>query len=214
MNAHPIEDEAPVTQWIDELRAGDDVAAGKLWIHFVQRLRDTVRRKLGPANRAVYDDEDAAQSAFHSLCRGIAAGRFPDLADRTSLWRLMLVIASRKVMHRHTYELRECRDSRRTLELSVVVQNDEHSQDAAFASAEPTPEFAAEFAETCGRLFEQLEDPELQRIGRLKLEGYTDKEIAAELQYTDRTIRRKVERIRRAWRDAFNDSTGGQTPDS
>lgn len=55
-------------------------------------------------------------------------------------------------MHRHTYDRRERRDSRRMLELSVLVQNEGDLSGAAFVSAEPTPEFAAQFAETCGRL--------------------------------------------------------------
>ena len=87
----------PVTLWIDQLRVADDSAAGKLWMHFVSRLYEAARKKLRPQTRSLYDEEDAAQSAFHSVCAGIAAGRFPDLQDRESLLRLMLVITSRKV---------------------------------------------------------------------------------------------------------------------
>ena len=91
----------PVTIWIDQLRNADDLAAEKLWKHFVLRLYQSARKKLQPKTRAAYGEEDAAQSAFRSVCAGVAAGRFPELNDRDSLWRLLLVIVSRKISRRH-----------------------------------------------------------------------------------------------------------------
>ena len=41
------------------------------------------------------------------------------------------------------------------------------------ASREPSPEFAAQAAEECRRLFGLLGDGELERIALLKMEGYT-----------------------------------------
>src|SRR5438094_672479 len=105
----------PVTLWIDELRNADEAAAQKLWLHFVSRLYDLARKKLMPETRRVYDEEDAAQSAFHSVCAGIAAGRFPDLQDRDSLWHLLLAITGRKVAHRHRHDRQQRRDVRRNL---------------------------------------------------------------------------------------------------
>jgi hypothetical protein len=94
----------PVTLWIDELRQADQAAARKLWNHFVARLYELGRKKLRPETRRVYDEEDAAQSAFHSVCAGIAAGRFPDLGSRESLWHLLVVITARKVADRHRHD--------------------------------------------------------------------------------------------------------------
>ena len=95
----------PVTLWINELRGADQAAARKLWNHFVSRLHELARKKLRPHTRRVYDEEDAAQSAFQSVCAGIAAGRFPELRDRDGLWHLMLVITARKVARRHRHDL-------------------------------------------------------------------------------------------------------------
>jgi DNA-directed RNA polymerase specialized sigma24 family protein len=97
----------PVTLWIDQLRAADDSAAHNLWNHFVSRLYDAARKKLSLRTRSLYDEEDAAQSAFQSVCAGIAAGRFSDLRDRDSLLRLMLVITSRKISGRHRFDQRQ-----------------------------------------------------------------------------------------------------------
>jgi len=192
----------PVTQWIDELRNADEAAAQKLWNHFVSRLYEMGRKKLRPETRRVYDEEDAAQSAFHSVCAGIAAGRFPDLQDRHSLWHLLLAIAARKVAHRHRHDQQERRDVRRTFSDSIFVPSSDDSACAGvgmIASREPTPEFTAEFAETCETLFNSLKDPALHQVGTLRMEGHTDAEIANRLECSRRTVQRRLEVIRRHW---------------
>ena len=42
------------------------------------------------------DEEDVALSAFDSFCCNAEAGRFPELADRESLWRLLATFTLRK----------------------------------------------------------------------------------------------------------------------
>ena len=74
--------EGPVSLWIEGLCNADEIAADKLWRHYVRRLLQVARAKLRPDTRKVYDEQDAAVSAFHSLCVGITEGRFPDLNDR------------------------------------------------------------------------------------------------------------------------------------
>ena len=44
------------------------------------------------------DEEDIAGSVMESLLRAAQKGRFPDLADRHDLWRLLLRITVRKVV--------------------------------------------------------------------------------------------------------------------
>jgi RNA polymerase sigma factor (sigma-70 family) len=210
ISSHVISDKAssmttetdePVTRWIEELRQGDQSAARQVWQHFVGRLCTATRGELRPETRRVYDEEDAAQSAFNSLCAGVAAGRFPDLDNRHSLWRLLLVIASRKVAHRHRYDQQQCRDVRRNLEESIFCLPTDSAVGrlGQLPSREPTPEYQAEFVETSIALFEVLDEPELQRIAELRIEGYGDTEIAERLDCSRQAVQRKVERIRRRW---------------
>lgn len=196
-----MDSEEPITGWIDGLRKGDESAAQKIWQHFSERLCDAARLKIHPRTRRVYDEEDAAVSAFRSLCLGVAGGRFPDLDDRESLWRLMLVIASRKVMHRHRHDQQQRRDSRRNLDESVfcLAADSGYARLEQFASREPTPEFQAEFVETSIALFESLKEPALLEIAQLKIEGYGDSEIAERLGCSRQAVQRKIERIRRKW---------------
>lgn len=192
--------EDPVTLWLDALRTADAAAAQKLWNHFVARLYEMGRKKLRPDTRRVYDEEDAAQSAFHSVCAGVAAGRFPDLHDRDSLWNLLLTITSRKVADRvrHDHQLR--RDTRRTLTEAVFTQSGDDSARPvleALVAREPSPELAAEFVETCESLFQSLDDPDLRQVVVLRMECYTDEEIAERLNWSRRTVQRRLEIIRR-----------------
>lgn len=194
--------EDPVTLWIDELRNADEAAARKLWHHFVSRLYESARKKLRPQTRRVYDEEDAAQSAFHSACAGIAAGRFPDLQDRESLWHLLLAITVRKVAHRHRHDQQQRRDVWRNLSDSIFVQSSGAAAPASIeeiVSREPTPEFAAEFVETCEMLFQSLDDTALRQVVTLRMEGYADAEIADRLKCSRRTVQRRLEVVPRHW---------------
>ena len=64
---------------------------------------------------------------------------------------------------------------------------------------EPSPELAALMAEECRRLFEALPDESLRQVAALRLEGYTDREIAARLNCGLSTIERRLRTIRTVW---------------
>src|SRR6478672_9490680 len=85
-----------VSHWIHLIKAGENDAAQPLWERYFQRLARFARKELQGNPRRLADEEDVALSAFDSFCRGAAAGRFPQLADRDDLWRLLLVITARK----------------------------------------------------------------------------------------------------------------------
>src|SRR5689334_12616311 len=92
-------DPGSITRWIAELKAGQDAAVQPLWERYFSRMVELARVRLRSSRHkdAGSDEEDAALSAFDSLCAGLARGRFPRLADRDDLWRLLVVITSRKV---------------------------------------------------------------------------------------------------------------------
>ena len=64
---------------------------------------------------------------------------------------------------------------------------------------EPSPELAALMAEECRRLFDTLPDESLRQVAALRLEGYTDREIAARLSCGLSTIERRLRTIRTVW---------------
>ncbi len=149
----------------------------------------------------MYDEEDAAVSAFRSLCRGIEAQRFPDVGDRGNLWALLVVIASRKIANQFRFEHQKRRNVNQTLTETMLQPSDGSIGNIlqSLPSHEPTPAFAAEVADMSEHLMAQLPESDLQQIVHLKLEGFTNEEIAERMKITRRTVQRKLERIRRIW---------------
>jgi len=70
-------------------------------------------------------------------------------------------------------------------------------------SREPTPEMAASFAEECDRLLGLLE-PDLKQLALGKMEGHSNEDLAAKAGCGLRTIERRLELIRRIWKDALD----------
>ncbi len=101
-------DDQSVTGWIDQLANGRKQAAEELWQHVSARLHEFALQKLDAKTRRSYDERDAANSAFHSLCRGLADGRI-EAENRDALWGLLAVITSRKISAQRRYQNREKR---------------------------------------------------------------------------------------------------------
>lgn len=199
-----------ITVWIDQLAEGNEQAAEKLWQHLSSRLQNFARQKLDVQTRRLYDEHDVANSAFHSLCRGLQGGRI-EAGNRGALWGLLAIIASRKVTAKQRYLNRKKRGA-------GAVRGD--SAFALYGDAginqidgnDQSPDVLAEVAESCEQLLNSLPDEMLKRIVLLKFQGATDREAAEELQCTRRTIVRKLEKIRRIWLEVSNEDLNHEHP--
>jgi DNA-directed RNA polymerase specialized sigma24 family protein len=194
--------EGSVTQWIGDLKAGGDTAAQRLWERYFDRLVRLAHSKLRAGRRPgdAEDEEDVALSAFDSFCRGAAAGRFPLLADRDDLWRLLVVLTVRKAIHQLERLNAAKRGGGKIIgEASLPGgQADESPLDRLIGN-EPTPEFAAEVVEQYRRLREMLDDDMARQVLDLRLEGYSREEIAGRLGCAEKTVTRKLNLIRGIW---------------
>ncbi len=191
----------PVTLWMRQLEEGQSEAAQALWNHFCQKLMTLADKRLSPKLRQTYDQEDAAVSAFHSLCRVISDHRQTDLGDRVNLWRLLVTITERKIANRVRDERRDKRNLHRTVSESCLVNAGERgSVFDKLPSREPSPEFATEFADLCETLLESLDDDVLRQIAQLTLKNYNADEIAKNLGISRRTVERKQLIIRGRWK--------------
>jgi DNA-directed RNA polymerase specialized sigma24 family protein len=196
-------DDGSVTRWIGDLKAGGNSAAQHLWERYFHRLVHLARARLRAARRAgaIADEEDAALSAFDSFCRGAAQGRFPDLADRDGLWRLLVVITLRKVTGQVGRQAAQKRGGGRLLGESALIGGDaaEIGGLDQIAADEPSPEMAALVVDQYRRLRGGLRSEELRQVLDLRLEGYTREEIARRLGCAERAVKRKLDLIREAW---------------
>ena len=191
-----------VTHWVEQIREGDAVAAQAVWERYFPELVRLVRQRLRGVPRRVADEEDVAASVMESLFRAAQQGRFPNLADRHELWRLLLRMTARKIVDLKRRESRQRRGGGRVRGESAFGGADSAGERAGLAEAignMPTPEFAAMMAEECQRLLERLGDPDLQALAGAKMEGYTNEEMAERFDCSVRTIERRLRLIRKKW---------------
>ena len=175
-----------VTNWLHELRAGDDLGAQRLWERYFARLVGLGRARLVGKPRTLNDPEDVALSAFKSFFAAARQRRFPKLNDRHDLWQILVMLTARKAI-----------DALRRAGNHPVEPLDPEN----LIGPEPTPAFAVEVADACRELLARLPDDSLRDIALLKLEGYTNDEIAARLERSRATVERKLAYIRRTWEE-------------
>lgn len=179
-----------VSQWIHELKAGDDVAANQLWERYYRQLVQLAEKRLGTVSRRVMDGEDVVVEAFAALVKSVKNGRFPDLKDRDDLWALLITITSNKALDQIRYLQREKRGPR--------TRGDSVMSDPALGAKDahgPTPEDAVELTEFMKYFLDSL-DEKYRAVFLLKLEGYTNVEIADMLPPSLATIERYLRLIR------------------
>ena len=184
--------ELSVTKWISDLKEGDHRAAQRLWGYLQRRLLAHAQRLI-PAPPAHYDEEDVALSAFGALCNGLEKGRYADVDNRTDLWKLLAVIAVNKARKRADHENRLKRGGGHAqLTDGDAVLN-------LLSSSDPPPDLLLSMQEECEKKLQSLQQEELKLVVMLKIEGYTNDEVAKSMGCMRRSIQRRLALIREIW---------------
>lgn len=198
-----------VTGLIKQVRSGDESAAQELWDKYSERVVEVARRSLKDSSRRVQDEEDVAVIAFKSLLAGITAGRFPELDHRDQLWRLLMVITTRKAAAAIEKDHRQKRGGGDVRgDSALIARENEDSVRGGFdrlASGKPSPDIAAIMADQTQQLLTSLPDETAQRIAALKIEGFTHQDIADRLEINTRTVERRLKQIRELWQKILNE---------
>jgi RNA polymerase sigma factor (sigma-70 family) len=197
-----MDEDDPVTRWIEGLKAGDEAAVADLWNRYFERLVRLARQKLGSTPRRVADEEDVAVSVFRCLCTGAQHGRLAEISDRGDLWRVLVTMTMRKTIDQQRRLAGKKRGAGHVRGESVFLRKsgDEGTPGIQqFGDDLPTPLMLTIIEEEGQRLLAALEDPKLRQIALWKLESYTNDEIADKLQLTTRSVERKLQRIREIW---------------
>src|SRR5271170_5537679 len=192
-----------VTRMIQLLSSDDaaerDLAARLIWQRYLRDLLELARNNLNRRVRRREDEEDVLQSMYKSFCLRQQRGEF-DLAGRDALWKLLVTITLRKARNIAKKHGREMRDVAR----EQTISDGDDARSAGWAleqmdAAGPSPAEAAVLNEALERRLAALADPELREIALWRLEGYTNREIAERRDCTERSIERRMERIRSKW---------------
>lgn len=182
-----------VTMLYQQLTAGDRTAASQLWRRFFPRIVALARTAISGRARRVADAEDAAQSAFVTFWQQAQRGDFDATLDRDGLWSLLATITVRKAYKQAERERAQKRGGGK-----VLGEQDLGSERGVRLDQLLSQISTQEFDLFTEELLLQL-DAEQREIAVLRLMGYGTKEIAEQLDCTQRKVQRKLELIRLRW---------------
>ena len=185
-----------VTRWINELKKGDAAAADLLWQFLQSRLIALASRQVGFS--VSYDKEDVALDAFATLCEGIREGRY-EIANRNALWSLLGVITINGARKRSRNEKR----LRRGGSFTRTKSNDKTLD--SITTNELSPEDSYFALDECKRLLSILPNENLKRLAVLKVDGYTNEEVAEIMNCTRRSVQRRLKLIREIWTNELDE---------
>ena len=138
---------------------------------------------------------------FDSFYAAAEQGRFPDLADRDDLWRLLLRMSARKVIDKRRHDQRQRRGG------DVNIHSLDHTADGESLiqaiGDEPSPEMVLMMQESVEQFFSHLGVGYLRDLAGAKLEGYSNAELARRFECSERTIERRLHLIREKCHQEF-----------
>ena len=178
------------TDLIEQWRDGDSDAATKLYELYCERLMRVVSGQLLERYQQQIDPEDVLQTAFRTFFGRVSEGEFA-FEDDKDVWKLLVTVVLNKLRR----QVRHMNAQRRDVRREIRGEADFDGQIASDLSRPPGIQEAVEFAELINDLFQFLPEDE-RKLLQLRIEGYSQKEIAEELDVTDRTVRRMWERVR------------------
>lgn len=196
-----MDDVGSITLLLEQVRHGDERGAQDLFDRYFENLLAIARRKLRDVPRRTEDEEDVVLGALDSFIRRARNQQFPQLSDRNNLWHLLIAITERKAINQRKRQLARKRGESQMQKQAARPDDSHNGQQRleSVAAPQPTPDTIVQLAEECRRLFGQLDDDVLRDVARMKLDGYTNAEIAQKLDVVERTVERKLNRIRACW---------------
>ena len=195
-----MESNEAVTFFIHELQQGKRGNEGRVWEHFYRRLLPLARKHLDQRVKRVVDEEDIAARAIDECFRQLEAGKVPCIVDRGNLWALLATITERRARNANRNMMCEKRGGGNVRGHSAFIKPGESSVNGfeQIAGVEPIPELAVDLAEQL-ELHMSILPPIEHQVAKLKLHGFTNREIAVKLNCAVVTVERKLNRIRRRW---------------
>lgn len=185
--------------WIGDLHAGDSNGATTLWLRYHDKLVRLAYYRLNGSAELGANEEDVVVSAFTSFFRALEENRASCLQTEDEIWRLLVTLTARKAIKLLRHEGRAKRNHFLTEAADSKLDD--------IVGTEPTPEFAAALIDEFRLLNERLVDDEMRMIAFWKMEGFSNTEIAQELNCSVRTIKRRLAVIRSLLADEIDQQT-------
>jgi RNA polymerase sigma-70 factor (ECF subfamily) len=175
-----------VSRW----RSGDQEAARQIFERYVSQLLGLASRRISQRLASRVDPEDIVQSVFRTFFHRAREGQF-QIDDPDDLCKLLARITVHKTLRQIAFHKRAKRNA-----CQETGQGDDDADHMiSLLASEPTPEDTVALYDQMDHFLGQL-GSEDRLILQMRMEGYTNVEIAEKLNITDRKIRRLLERIR------------------
>jgi RNA polymerase sigma factor (sigma-70 family) len=174
-------------------RSGDAAAASAIFERYVSRLIGLARTRMSERLSQRVDPEDVVQSVYRSFFCKARDGRY-ELEKSGDLWKLLASITVNKVLkqaERHRQQKRSLAAER------PLSGGEEFPAQLEFMARDPEPFEALALVEELEYVTRNLE-PHERAILELKLQGQENEVIAKELDRSERTVRRTLEKIKAA----------------
>lgn len=196
-----------VTRLIHSCKQGNDFSAVELWRRYVDRIVRMAHKTLGKQPRRVVDEEDIANRAFEAFLQGAKQDRFRKLENREDLWQILAMVTERIAINqiRANSAIKRGNNQVRGDSVFANIDGEAGTGFGCVRDPAPTPESAVILAENVQTLLNQLQDEELQRIAILRMEGFTNLEIAEEIGKSVSTVERKFAIIRSTLEECINE---------
>lgn len=194
-----------VSNLLQQLQDGNQEAAKEIWDRFIDQLIRAANKKLKELPRRSVEEEDIAQSAFNSFFRGAKEKGFRKLENREDLWQILAMLTERKAIAVLRRELAEKRGGGRVCGESVFENMlAESAADIGIGNVgDPDQKSVDDFTEYVRELLETL-DEKLRPVAILRLEGFTNPEIATDLRFSQRAVERKIRLIKDKWKSVLD----------
>jgi RNA polymerase sigma factor (sigma-70 family) len=199
----PVDDEsaALLVRW----SAGDERAAEELVGRYTGRLLALARARLSSRLVGRFDPEDVVQSAYRSFFVDARRDRFV-LERSGDLWRLLAAITLNKLHRQVARERaakrspdRECRFGGESSFLGLAPEA---------AAGEPSAEEAVAVVEELELILLRF-NPVQRRMVELRLQGHTLKEIAEDVDRSERYVHAVLDDLKRRLRRRQGEVEGG-----
>lgn len=190
-----------IVDWVSALRSGDAAAATQLWERVFPSLVRIARSKLAQTEKRISDEEDVALSVFNRLCENVDRTIFKKIENDDGLWKLLVRMTGNRVIDLQRELAAAKRGGGKVRGDSVFQSTDSRCPNGldVMDAAQMGPDFEMLLVEEHQRLFGLLPDPVFIMIAEMKMQGYSNREIARKCLLTERSINRKLAIIKDLW---------------
>ena len=196
-----------ITMFLKNSRGIGEEGAQAIWESYLPKLMRVIENKLRNSPKRAVDSEDIAQNAMLSLFNGLKENKFDSVANRDELWALLVTITARKVTRERRRAMAKKRGEGNTRGESVFVvagQVDDYYGINQVLDENQMPESADRVLETYEELLPEISDQKTRDTVMLRMEGYTNPEIAERMKCSVSRVEQRISKIRKAWQSELD----------